>query len=66
MKFITDNELIDKIINKFYKGGKGKECELCRMHGIKKKAFREIKIDNIDYFVCYNCFEENRIKGELK
>lgn len=66
-KIISDQELITWTVDKFYSKGKGKECELCRMRGWRKKrAYKEMKIDGIGYFVCYDCHTNEVIKQERK
>jgi hypothetical protein len=66
-KVIADRALIEWVVKKFYSKGKGKECELCRMRDWrKKKAYKEMKIDGIGYFVCYDCYNEEIITQEKK
>ena len=45
----------NKILKEFYAAGKGKDCEVCRMRGRKKKAYGEREIDGISYFLCWDC-----------
>jgi hypothetical protein len=47
-------EAVDRIIEDFYVNGDGKDCELCRMRGIKKRAFAVRKIEDIDYYLCWD------------
>jgi hypothetical protein len=52
---MTDEKLINHEFKRFYAAGKGKDCEVCRMRGRKKKAYGEREIDGISYFLCWDC-----------
>lgn len=45
----------NRILKKFYAAGKGKYCEICRMRGMKRRAYGEREIEGISYFLCWDC-----------
>jgi hypothetical protein len=63
---MTDAELIDEVYEMMYAGGKGKDCEICRIRGRKKKAYGEREIDGISYFLCWDCCLDTERNQRLK
>ena len=61
---------VEEVIEMMYAKGKGKYCEICRMRGMKRRAYDERQIDGIDYFVCWDCAgdlweqEQKRLKEQ--
>jgi hypothetical protein len=53
--YTKGKKAVDRIIEDFYVSGDGKDCELCRMRGTKKRAFAVHKIEDIDYYLCWDC-----------
>jgi len=55
MKYNYDN-IVEESIKLFYERGKGKDCEICRMRGLKRKAYDCRKLeDGLEYFLCWSC-----------
>lgn len=52
---IKGEKAVNDIITEFYAEGKGKYCEICRMKGMKRRAYGERQIEGIDYFLCWDC-----------
>jgi hypothetical protein len=55
MEYNYDN-IVEESIKLFYEGGKGKDCEICRMRGLKRLAYTYRKLeDGLEYYLCWDC-----------
>lgn len=43
-----------RIANLFVDPG-GHKCEFCRMRGITRRAYREVEVDGLDWWLCWDC-----------
>lgn len=41
-------------------------CEFCRMRGYSKPGHYKVRVDEIEWQLCYDCMTEERIKGTGK